>query len=576
MPSVSPVETAASPEPHATTGAPTPPAISADPIVNQVVALGRTDNRVQTHLKLLTHTFGARLTGSHALMLAERWCTDQFSSFGLHARVERWGEFPVGFDRGPKSGRIVGTDPIELDFTTMSWSPGVLGPVRGPALPHPATMAELQQLRPRLSGAWIVHAKRERRGAPNAKTVREAKRIEDALRSAGVAGHVVPAWDRSGQLVHTSGDPNVDWSALSSDVRVYLRGEQHTRLLARLDAGEAVELEFSIDNRFFRGPVPLHNVVADIPGSQWPDEYVIVGGHLDSWDGADGAVDNGTGVATTMEAARLLMAAGAKPKRTIRFMLWSGEEQGLLGSEAYVAQHPELMAKISAVLVHDGGTNYLSGLKVTPEMMADMEAVFAPVMKLDPEFPFELTRADSLLPFGSDHTPFINAGVPAFFWDQAGRSDYDHMHHTQFDTFDMAVPEYQKHSAMVAAIAAWNLANLDHLIDRTNSAPLGRRIIGIELDDNLVTSVAENSKAADAKWKVGDRIMSIDSQAVDTTRAIVRAVSTGGARKVVIIKRQGKDSETVLDWSDDPDEAERAHRRADRAKRFGEQPTVPQ
>ena len=119
---------------------------------------------------------------------------------------------------------------------------------------------------------------------------------------------------------------------------------------------------------------------------------MIVGGHIDSWDGATGATDNGTGVATTLEAARILMKAGVKPRRTIRFMVWSGEEQGLLGSAAYVKAHKDLMPKISAVLVHDGGTNYLSGIGATEAMMSDFEQVFAPVKELDPQFAFEVRK----------------------------------------------------------------------------------------------------------------------------------------------------------------------------------------
>jgi len=137
-------------------------------------------------------------------------------------------------------------------------------------------------------------------------------------------------------------------------------------------------------------------VVAEIPGSDTPDEFVIVGGHLDSWDGATGATDNGTGIATTLEAARILVKAGVKPRRSIRFMLWSGEEQGLLGSRAYVKAHPELLPKVSAVLVHDGGTNYLSSLGGTEAMMSDFQEVFAPVMSLDPKFPFEVKKIAGL------------------------------------------------------------------------------------------------------------------------------------------------------------------------------------
>src|SRR5262249_11552950 len=150
------------------------------------------------------------------------------------------------------------------------------------------------------------------------------------------------------------------------------------------------------DNRFVQGPIPQYNVIADLVGTEKPDEYVIVGGHLDSWDGAQGTVDNGTGSATTLEAARLLAAVGAKPKRTIRFMLWSGEEQGLFGSENYVQKHPELLPKISVVLVHDEGTNYLSGLGVPHAMFGALQEALAPLVDLDPDYPFKLSQVEGL------------------------------------------------------------------------------------------------------------------------------------------------------------------------------------
>ena len=145
-----------------------------------------------------------------------------------------------------------------------------------------------------------------------------------------------------------------------------------------------------------------------------------------------------------MEAARILMAANVKPKRTIRFRLWSGEEQGLLGSKAYVLKHAkEVNETVSAVFVHDGGTNYCSGIICTPAITQSMRA-----------------RG------GSDHVSFIQAGVPGFFWKQAGRATYRTTHHTQFDTYDSVVPEYQEHSSLVIALGALGTANLDHLLSR--------------------------------------------------------------------------------------------------------------
>ncbi len=536
-----------------------------DPVVERIVTLGTTSSQVDQHLEHLANVIGPRLTGSHQLMVAEQWARDQFAAFGLAAKLERWGEFPIGFDRGPWSGAMVAPESKSYEFITRAWTPGALGPVRGLARPYPSSVAEVKTHAARYAGAWVVQPDAAKAPKLDAK-LRTA--IDDALFAAKIAGHIERARDPGGVLVHTGGKYQVDWADLPRDVRVILRGDQHDDLSRRMAAGEPVELEFSIDNRFFRGPVPQHNVVADLVGSEFPDEVVIVGGHIDSWDGARGAVDNATGCATTLEAARLLVAAGAKPRRTIRFMLWSGEEQGLLGSEGYVAQHPELVDLASAVLVHDGGTNFLSGLRVTPEMADDAKRVLAPLFELDPSMPFALWYSDALRKGGSDHGPFIDRGIPGFFWEQDGRADYEHSHHTQFDTTEFAIPEYQRHSAIVVAITALGLANLDHKLDRTDSAALPRRQLGADLDDAVVKSVTKGSAGERAGLRKGDEIVAIEGEG-GTMREMFRRLSGDGATRRLTIQRKGKRLELVVDFSGDPAEIEREARRVRRQARFG-------
>lgn len=539
--------------------------LSDDPVIAAIIELGRNDSQVDAHVRHLTEGIGPRLTSSHNLMEAERWAVQQFESWGLTARLEPWGEMPVGFDRGPWSGGQVSPREIAYEFVTPAWSPGVLGPHRAAAVLYPATPRAAAD-KEKLAGKWIVQPSWKPGEGPDRRT-REA--IEAALEQAGAAGIIRADRDEAGELVHTSGDPDIDWGDLPTLVDIRLRADQHRELVASLEAQQEVELSFSIDNRFFRGPVVLNNVIADIPGSERPDEYVIVGGHLDSWDGSHGAVDNGTGVATTMEAARLLTKAGARPKRTIRFMLWTGEEQGLLGSRAYVAKHPEEMEKISAVLVHDGGTNYLSGLRVTPEMMSDMKKVFAPVFELDPQMPFALYPTEALRGGGSDHTPFLDAGVPGFFWMQEGRSNYRCHHHTQFDDIDAVIPEYQRHSAMVVAIAAYNLASLDHLLDRTNSRPLGDRRSGVRLEGMKIIEVEKGSPPGKAGLKVGDEILAVDGKEVAHRYALYRAVSSGDAKKSITIKRGKKKLDVVVDYSDPEVDAEIERRKQERLQKYG-------
>lgn len=538
------------------------PEVSGDETVQAIVRLGHTDNRVMDHLRHLTETIGPRLTGSHALMEAERWCRDELAGWGLSAKLERWGALPVGFDRGPWSGGMVSPETIAYEFITPAWTPGTLEAAPGPAVLYPRSRAEAKAQRATLAGAWVVRPRR----LDLPKKVVEA--IDEVLDQAGIAGVVRPDRDASGTLVHTGGRSAIDWGQLSERVNIVLRADQHAELVSRLQPDDGtppqpVQLAFTVDNRFFRGPVPQHNVVAELTGTESPEQMVIVGGHLDSWDGATGANDNATGVATTMEAARLLAAAGARPRRTIRFVLWTGEEQGLLGSKGYVETHAEELDGISAVFVHDMGTNYLSGIGVTPEMRAQLEPAFAPVMQLAPQdMPFVLREAQTLEPGGSDHTPFIRAGVPGFFWDQDGESDYGYVHHTQNDTIDHVIESYQQHSAMVVALAAYQVANLPDLVDRTNSAPIPRRRMGVSFGGSLtLETVMDDGIAAEAGWKAGDTVVSIDDVQPQGLRELLTAVQTGPARKTVVIERKGKRISTTLDWTGTPGEAEREARR---------------
>jgi len=555
--------------PPASTSPRAAPIVSDDPTIQRVVELGLHESKAEEHLRYLTKTIGPRLTSSHALMEAEAWARDQFASYGLDAHLEEWGTFPVGFDRGPQAGGMVAPQHVEYTFTTPSWTPGVSGPQRGKAALFPQSLKELRQHKVRFANAWIVEPP-----AIEGKKLSDeiVQTIEAELRGVGALGYISADGDKRGELVHTSGRHQIDWAELPADVRIKLRGDQHADLVKRLKSEQSVELEFSIDNRLFRGPVKLHNVVADLVGSEYPDEYVIIGGHIDSWDGAQGAVDNATGVATTLEAARILALAGARPKRTIRFMLWSGEEQGLLGASAYVAAHPELMPKVSAVFVHDGGTNYLSGLSVTPEMQSQVTSALAPLFKLDPEHkPFHVELTEHLHFGSSDHNAFLRAGVPGFFWDQAGKSNYRCMHHTQLDEFETAIDEYQRHSSIVQAITAYQLANADQRLNRSHAIADRTRTIDAVHDWAVIEEVNPGGRAKKLGLRAGDVILSVDGKSVSTSAAVRRAINAGDAHKVLKVRRAKREFEVKLDFSDDPQERQAAADRAARAKAFGQE-----
>jgi len=532
-----------------------------------VLALSRRDNRVMEHLDTLVNGIGPRLTGSKRLTAACEWARGKFDSFGLDARLEKWGEIAVGFDRGPWSGRVLGSESEALVFTTNSWTPGTDGPLAGRAVLMPKTPEEALAMRSQLRGAWVIvpappapaarrpRGERGQGGPPAGAASAPASRprgpaltpaLETALDECGVAGRVRTEGD---DLVHTGGNYRVQWSKLPTRVSIDLRRDQHAAIVERLEKGEDVRLEFDVRNAMSEGPVPVFNVIADLKGSEKPDEFVIVGGHIDSWDGATGATDNGTGVATTLEAARLLAESGARPKRTIRFMLWSGEEQGLLGSREWVKVHADVLPKISAVLVHDGGTNYVSGIGVTAAMLPIVEPALAPLRDWDAEMPFEIHEVKGLSGGGSDHASFLAQNVPGFFWDQKGRNDYDHGHHTQHDTFDAAIPEYQRHTAGVVAAAALEIANLDQLLPREGLRVPGggggfpRRRLGVDLSEDMAIEeiVDTDALAATSGMRVGDVILKVADVAISDREGLRAALNDAPEKTTITIKRAGKE-----------------------------------
>lgn len=545
-------------EPEAAAAGPSLELEGLDPQIAALIELGSSDNQVDAHLLHLTENIGPRLTSSHGLMAAEQWSLQQFRAWGLQAQLEKWGDAPVGFDRGPAWGRHWSSDAEfeALEFTTPAWTPGLLGPHRAQLIDYPKSRKALKQIAGHARDRYVLI----RELADQGPEFRASAYFQTLLKW-GVAGFIAPAGAPDDPLVHTDGDHQIEWSQLPDYVWVSLRGDQHARLAQALDAGQSPELEFSIDNRMFRGPVPQHNVIADIPGSTWPEQFVIVSGHLDSWDGASGAVDNGTGVATTMEAARLLMATGARPQRTIRFALWGGEEQGLFGSSAYVQAHEHEMSAISAVFVHDQGTNYLSGLSITPEMLPQMASATQAVQRFAGEMSFSLELVDSLRSGPSDHAPFIAAGVPAFMWQQSGRSNYERMHHTQFDRIDAVIPEYQRHSSLVTAIAALELANAQAPLNRTNSSPLPRRTMGAALAGTMFTRIFEGSRAQALGWKVGDRVLSVAGTPVENGSQIVELLQKAPPKLRIVLLRGTREIRFDVDFSNDPGERARAQRR---------------
>jgi carboxypeptidase Q len=282
------------------------------------------------------------------------------------------------------------------------------------------------------------------------------------LKSAGALGTLFDGAKEHG-LMTMSGSPN-----RISPLPTLVVAHEDYGLLARLiGAGITPRLEGRVENRIGKTPVQQWNTVAEIRGGELPGQIVILGAHLDSWDLGTGTTDNGTGSMVVLEAARAIIRSGLKPKRTIRFILFSGEEQGLLGSRAYAAAHAAEADSIQAVLVMDNGAGHITGqaLQGRKDLAGLWKQLLAPVAALDADSVRDASK------MGTDHLSFLPYGVPGFNFDQISRG-YNHTHHSQSDTYDKAVPGDLKQAAAVMAVTAYELANLPELLPRGPKSPV--------------------------------------------------------------------------------------------------------
>jgi Zn-dependent M28 family amino/carboxypeptidase len=290
--------------------------------------------------------------------------------------------------------------------------------------------------------------------------------VDKALDDAGIAGRI---YKSSGELVWTHGT----WNDYTEETRpktplLVVRKSDYEMIEYNMKKGRDPQVEVDIEHIFTYREMPQSNVIAEIVGTEKPEEVVIISGHFDSWNGpgSTGASDNGTGSSSTIEAARILKAVGAEPKRTIRFILWSGEEQGLLGSRAYVEAHKDELDNISAIFVEDSGQNWQSGVGGLPEMMPMLSEALKPMANAFDDMPVKPHEVKRLSRGGSDHGSFVNKGVPGFFLNKGGSLSYRHVWHTQNDK-PSEVPEKNiRQMSTNMAVIAYNLACADDLMPR--------------------------------------------------------------------------------------------------------------
>jgi carboxypeptidase Q len=439
-------------------------AATGDPVVRRILALGKADPRAMEWLDILSNRFGGRITGSDAYTHAVAWTRMQLKQWGVEAELEEAGQLPLGFNRGPWSARMVAPLEQPLRIATPAYTAGTRGVQRGLVALGPATLEEAQARSVQFKDKWVLIGGVSTGSGRDGEYQHKPKAIMLALKAAGALGTIQSAEEPmySGAAAPTT------WAALPTLPDIKLAEAQYTDIKQRVAAGEPVTLEFDIRNWFYPGPVAYHNVVARIPGTEKPDEIVLLGAHLDSFDGATGAADNGSGVATMMEAMRLLAAAGARPRRTILMVAFGAEENGLKGASAFAERHADQLPGVVMMLNRDARPGAISSITIPSAWKNVFKRVEQDLAGVHPVFEFEATIDDTPRERGaangrasSDDSVFARKGIPTPRFSAMTDFDYDRVHHTVADTYENVLPfrSAQQYSAMAIAIIALEVAN---------------------------------------------------------------------------------------------------------------------
>ena len=489
---------------------------------------GLNHSQVMRTLHYLTDVYGPRLTGSPSLKAAGEWSVKTMEGWGLkNARLEPWDWGHPGWTNDFAWGAIRSPVKDMLVLEVVAWTPGTRGPVKGRAtnivLPDRPTEEELAAYLPTVrkqveNAVVLVGAPRvvpvnlnppaKRRNDedlkaqydpnhPNAgrggrgqrgggrgqlppkpgalTTAAVNQRLDRFLKENGALVRVNDAGREHGQI--TAFD-NSTHDVATGIPTVVLRNEDYGRIARILADGTPVELEFNIVNRTYPEGRTAYNTIGEIPGTDKKDEVVMLGGHLDSWHSATGATDNAVGCAIMLEAARILTRLGLQPRRTVRVALWSGEEQGLLGSQAYVKEHfgsfetpkPDY-SKLVAYLNIDTGTGQLRGASVfgPPAAAATIREILSPFQDLGV---YGAIASTSRVVGGTDSTSFNNAGLPGIGFSQDPIEYNTHTHHTNLDTYERVIEEDVKKAAVIVASTVYQLATRDEMLARFGSSEM--------------------------------------------------------------------------------------------------------
>ncbi len=478
-------------------------------MIHRIKAEGLGNSQAFEILRNLTDVSGPRLTGSPGLQKASQWSRDKLGEWGLvNAQLEPWGEFGVGWSL--EKSYLAMTQPYyqPLIATPSAWTAGSGGLIRGtPMLLKIEEAADLEKYKGKLAGQIVListdreadthfqpDARRrsaedleelalapEPRGGPSNFAQRRRQwraraklreETEKLLRAEGALAVLQAGRGQHGTVFASGGRPPKEGQ--EPNLPTLVVALEHFKHMQRLLENESpLEIELELQTRFHRDDLQAYNVVAEIPGSDpaLAQEVVMLGGHIDSWHAGTGATDNAAGVAVAMEAVRILKAIDARPRRTIRIALWSGEEQGLLGSRAYVEKHfadRKTMTlrpahhDFSAYFNLDNGTGKIRGIYLQENDA--VRPIFEAYLK-----PFEDLAATTLAirnTGGTDHLSFDRVGLPGFQFIQDPIDYSTRTHHSNMDLSDHVQEADLMQASVIMASFVYHAAMRDEKLPR--------------------------------------------------------------------------------------------------------------
>jgi len=475
-------------------------------VLQRIREEGLSRSHVDSLAEYLTDVIGPRLTGSSGMRRANEWTAQMFRQWGLaNVRIEPWdSSFGRGWERVSYSGRVLEPFVEPLSAQPLAWSGSTRGTVACPVvLADVQDTTQLAQYEGKLKGACVMlSAPRDippefapivRRlsadsllappapprapQGPMANLTPEqraerfrqmramAARINSWLHAQQPAAILQASGWTYGMLLVQGGPeagPARDSANFDPLPALLVQHEEFGTLYRNVKAGRPVRLEFNVQNRFLNEDRNAYNTLAEIPGGDKAGEVVMVGAHLDSWHGGTGATDNGAGTVVMMEAMRILKTLNLPLRRTVRIGLWSGEEQGLLGSRAWVRKHGAELGQISAYLNVDNGTGRLRGIwdQMDSAAIPVFQQILAPLQDLG------VVAVRHGNTGGTDHLSFVAAGVPGFNYIQDPIEYGIRTHHSNVDTYERLEIGDLEQAATVVAWTVYEIANRDDMMPR--------------------------------------------------------------------------------------------------------------